>query len=302
MKILITGINGFIGQYLAKELIERGHFVSGIGREKKCKVKSVNKYYSGSVLDQKFIKKIVSTNEIIVHLAALTTHEDIIVNKFETLQTNFAGTQNVLDAFSRSKITKKFIYSSTGKVYGKIINLPISEDHPTNPLNILGKSKLITEKLIDFYAAASLSTSKKEFIIFRIFNIYGLKQKNNFIIPTIISQLKAKDNSITLGDIEAKRDYVYIDDLIMAFVLAIENKSTKDISIFNICTGVGTSAAQIVKIIEKIIAKKIFIKKNKALLRSDEMKNEYGSFEKIKKAFGWQAKYTLEQGLKKIIN
>jgi len=293
MRVVITGVNGFIGQYLARELIKKRHIVIGVGKEKKSSVAGINKYYSGTVLDETFIERIIRNCEVVVHLAALTAHEDIISNKFETLQINFLGTKNVLDAFLKSKTTKKFLYSSTGKVYGKIIELPINEMHPTTPQNILGKSKLITEKLIEFYA-----DKKKEFIIFRIFNIYGPKQKNNFLIPTIFSQLKENKQTITLGDTSAKRDYIYIDDLINAFILAIEKKSSTGLSIYNICTGVSTSASQIVKIISKIKEKNIKIKTNSALFRSDETDNEYGSYYKVKKSLGWKPNIGLEEGLK----
>lgn len=287
MKILITGINGFIGQHLSQKLIKRGHKVSGLENEK------------GGVLNKKLVERAIHGSEMVVHLAALTSHKDIVENKFETLETNFLGTKNVLDAFSKSKKTRKFLFASTGKVYGKIVELPISENHPTNPLNILGKSKLITEKLIDFYASTSLSASRKEFVIFRIFNVYGPGQSDSFLIPTIISQLQKKE--ITLGDINVKRDYVYIDDVVNAFELAIENKGRAGLSIYNICTGKRSSASKIVKMIRKIKKIKIKVKSDSKKLRHDEMDNEYGSFAKAKKTFGWTPKVTIEQGIKNMI-
>lgn len=290
MKILITGVNGFIGQHLAIELLRRGHIVIGLGRNKKSVIKKLNNYYSGSVLDKQLVEKAMRDVEVVIHLATLTAHEEIVDKKFEALETNFLGTKTVLDAFDKSKITKKFLYSSTGKVYGKIIHLPISEEHPTNPLNILGKSKLITEKLIDFY-----NDNKKELIIFRIFNIYGPGQRKNFLFPTILKQLHKKE--IVLGDLESKRDYVYIDDLLNAFILAIEEKGKNGISIYNICTGHSTSAKEIVKMINKIKNTKIPLIGNKNFVRHDEMKDEYGSFELAKKNLGWEPKISIKEGL-----
>ena len=296
MRILITGINGFIGQHLGRTLVKREHQVLGLGRDKQCVVRGVRAYYSGSILDKKLVEKATRDVEVVVHLAALTSHKDIVEKKFETLKTNLLGTKNVLDFFSQSKQTRKFLYASTGKVYGKIARLPISEDHSTNPLNILGKSKLITEQLIDFY-----NDDKKEFIIFRIFNIYGPTQRKNFLIPTILTQLASRKREIVLGDIEAKRDYMYIDDLVNAFILAIEKKGTLGLSMYNICSGKSSSASQIVKIIEKIKGMDIKIKSNPNLVRRDEMKNEYGSFELAKKTFGWIPKVSLEEGLQKLL-
>lgn len=301
MRILITGINGFIGQHLARELLKRGHFIVGVGRNKKCKVDNIKTYYEGTVLDKKLVEKATTGVEAVIHLAALTSHETIVDKRFETLETNFLGTKNVLDAFLKSKKTRKFLYSSTGKVYGKIVHLPISEGRPTNPQNILGKSKLIAERLIDFYndkqSLRPNGLNQKEFIIFRIFNTYGPGQRKNFLIPTILEQLKKGKKEIILGDIEAKRDYVYIDDLVNAFVLAVEGKVHKGVVIYNICTGLSSSAFQIVKIISKIKEIDIKVKVNSALKRRDEMKDEYGSYEKAKRYLGWEPRYSLKEGL-----
>lgn len=284
MRVLITGINGFIGKHLTERLLGKGHRVSGIVRE------------DGGVLNKKIVGKAIRHSEVVIHLAALTSHEDIVDNKFKSLEINLQGTRNVLEAFLKSRTTKKLLYASTGKVYGKIVHLPILETHPTSPLNILGKSKLITEKLIDFY-----SNNQKEFIIFRIFNTYGTGQNKNFLIPTILRQLSQKKREIVLGDVSAKRDYLYIDDLMRAFILAIENKGPLGVSIYNICTGIGSSALEIIKIISKIKGLDIKVKSNPAFIRGDEMKDEYGSFRFAKKTFGWVPKVSLEEGLRKFI-
>ena len=114
-------------------------------------------------------------------------------------------------------------------------------------------------------------------------------------------QLASGRQEIILGDIDAKRDCVYIDDLVNAFILAIEGKGYSGISTYNICTGLGSSASQIVKIISKIKGVDIKVKRNPALFRVDEMKNEYGSYEKAKRYLGWKPKYSLKEGLQKLI-
>lgn len=294
MKILITGVDGFIGRHLSNELLQRGHFVAGLGRNKKTEIK-LSTYYTGDILDKNLLEKTAKDIDVIVHLAALTSHKDITGNKSKALETNFFGTKNILEIFSKSKTVKKFFYPSTGKVYGKISQLPITENHPTNPLNVLGKSKLKVENLIESY-----NNNKKSLVIFRIFNIYGPGQNKNFLIPTIMKQLSKNVKEIILGDIEAKRDYIYIDDVIDAFILAIEKKIPLGLSIYNICTGIGSSASQIIDLMSKIKNAKIEIKVNPDLIRADEMKEEYGSFEKVQRELGWEPKISLEEGLKKL--
>lgn len=294
MTIAITGINGFIGQNLAKKLQQKNHKIVGVGKDDKCKIPNVS-YFKGDILDKKFLESAMQDADIIVHLAAITSHEEIVNKREETEKINLLGTKNVLDVFSKSKATK-FLYPSTGKVYGKVVYLPIDEKHPTNPQNILGKSKLEVEKLIKSY------NKNKQYIILRIFQAYGSGQNKNFLIPTILRQLSNKKNEIVLGDIKAKRDYVYIDDLINAFVLAIEQETSQGTSIYNISTNVSKSASEIVQLINKIKGTNIKIKVNPNLIRKDEYPEEYGSYSLAKKELGWYPKINIEEGLRKILN
>jgi len=300
MKVLITGVNGFIGRRLAGALAARSHAVIGFDLQPEPAVEGLEAYFEGSVLDAVRLEEAIRGADAVVHLAALTAHQDIVDNRFQTFEINFLGTKHVLDAFRQSKSAKKFLYSSTGKVYGTIQDLPISEEHPTIPLNALGKSKLMTEQLIDFYSGQG-----KEQIIFRIFNVYGPGQKENFLIPTILSQLEsARAGSrvdIMLGDVEAARDYVYLDDVVEAFVQALEGPGQPGLSIYNLCTGRATNAREIVSSIGGIMNLEIKIYVNKRLVRPDEMAVEYGSFERARRQLGWTPRCSLEEGLKETI-
>ena len=292
MKILITGINGFLGQYLATALLQKGHHIVGLGRNTSCALAGVV-YYAGSVLDKEVVRKSMEGVDAVVHLAALTAHADIVDNKFDTFQINLFGTKNVLDVMKEVGV-KKMVYASTGKVYGEVSKLPITEEQHVTPMNILGKSKFMTEQVIDFYADGD-----QEFVVFRIFNIYGPKQKGNFLVPTILNQLPASE--ITLGDITAERDYTYVDDAIRAFVMALEKSLGNGVHILNICSGRGTSAKEIVDIIGGHKGSEIKITVNSDLLRKDEKDIEYGSYAKAERLLGWRPTVSLEEGLKKLL-
>jgi nucleoside-diphosphate-sugar epimerase len=291
MKVLITGANGFIGRHLVDALLSKGYFVNGFDRQEKPLIENISRYFSGDVLDKDMVEKAMEGIEIVVHLADALIGHQTEVNNEKAMENNFLGTKNVLSAFSKEKSAKKFIYSSSGKVYGDIKFLPITEEHPTLPLSPYGKSKLIVERLIDFYV-----NSEKSFVIFRIFNVFGPGQKDSFLLPTILNQLK-QSQKIVLKDIAAKRDYVYLDDVISAFVLAIEKEIEPGLSIFNICSGKEASAKDIVSEISQLKKTPVEIEVGRTQLRKDEKDVEYGSFEKAKKILGWSPKYSLRQGL-----
>lgn len=293
MKVLVTGVNGFIGKRLAKSLMSRNHEVIGLDCGINCHVQGVYKYFSGSVLDENLVRKAVEKAESVVHLAAITEHNQIVGKPEEAMRINLQGTKNVLDAFSESD-AKVFVYSSSGKVYGDVGKLPLKEDYPTKPMNILGKSKLKTEDLIK----ANVKDGKG-YVIFRIFNVYGKDQKSNFVLPTILNQLEVS-NELILGDIKSKRDFVFIDDVINAFNLAIESKIS-GVKILNVCTGEPHNVEDIISIIKKIKCHDIKVNIDTSKFRSDEKNVEYGSYENIKKELGWKPKYSLESGLKKVL-
>ena len=295
MDVLITGVNGFLGRNIATILSGSGHKVIGIDIAKTSKSEDVDQYHSASILDQHFLTNIVKEVDVIIHLAAITAHSEIVDNSYETLEINLDGTKSVLNAFKASKKAKKFIYASTGKVYGKIKELPLSEESVTDPLNILGKSKLIAERLIDFY-----SDDEKSYVIFRIFQAYGAGQIDHFLIPTIIKQLdfeKRDSQTITLGDISAQRDYIYIEDIANAFSLAISSEIENGMQIYNLSTGVPMSAQDIVHSLEALFSLKVNISTDEKLLRTDEESIEYGSYSKAESILGWKPKVSIKEGL-----
>jgi len=297
--VLVTGVNGFIGRRLAKALASMGHEVIGLDLEDSCDVDGIKSYHQADVLEKDAITKAARNVRVIVHLAALTTHEEIVGNKYAALDINLRGTKNVLEVFNESVTARQLIYSSTGKVYGDILQLPITEEHPLNPRNILGKSKRLAEDLVDFYVEEG-----KEYIVLRIFNVYGPGQRGHFLVPTILSQIErtsAGECEITLGDIKAVRDYTYIDDVIGAFVKAVEKKREDGLHVYNISSNRGASAEDIVRIIGKLMNIGIGIKVDEHRYRADEADIEYASFDKAHKSLGWSPKYGLREGLERTI-
>ena len=295
-KVLVTGSEGFLGKHLVLRLLLEGYVVYGISLPPTSVIEHPNYHYTSlDILNREKLSRYFenSTFDAVIHLAALTTHEELTKDKERTLRINLEGTLNLLEEFKKTKSTK-FIYASTGKVYGRIQELPLSEDHPTNPINILGKTKLIAERLIDFFSYEAT----QQFIVLRIFNVYGPGQRDYFLIPTILSQLQDDDNEITLGNIHDKRDYIFIEDVVEAVMMMLKKRLPESLNIFNVGSGKPHSALDIVRITEEICGKRVGINVDKSRFRKDEFPEEYADIRKLL-SLGWSPRYDLKTGLEK---
>lgn len=290
-KVLITGIGGFIGKNLAFALRSEGYKVYGISKSKirlsDIVINQVN------ILDEDAVVEICKDKDYIIHLAAVTEHGNISDFPIESLKTNVIGTYNILHGFLKSK-AKSFIFPSSGKVYGEAKYLPYDESHPTNPETSLGKIKKICEDLTSYFN----TFSDKSFSILRIFNVYGHGQKKYFLIPTILSQIN--NDKIILGDVHSKRDYLYIKDLVSCFLTIMRHKHN-GLKVYNVGSGVSYSAYDIVNTIGKIKNKKFEIGIDKTKLRKNEESEEKANIKKLNH-IGWKPKYSLEKGLREIID
>ncbi len=289
-RVVVTGGTGFLGRHLSARLARDGWDTVAVTDldEKLEGIETVK----ANVLDAGAISPIIEAADVVVHLAAITEHDAIVNRPFETLELNHTGTRNVLQSFTQGK-GRLFIFPSTGKVYGKPEYLPYDEEHPARPSNVLGKSKLIAERLVDFYS----TFSDKAFSVLRIFNVYGTGQKETFLIPTIISQLGSP--KVVLGDLDPTRDYIYIDDVVDAFV-AVMNKAGPGMSVYNVGIGRSYSPRDIIRMFEKIEGIECTVETDPSRHRSDEFDDERADTARLER-LGWEGRTEMETGLRKTL-
>ncbi|HSA06691.1 MAG TPA: NAD(P)-dependent oxidoreductase [Candidatus Gastranaerophilales bacterium] len=229
MKILVTGSAGFIGKHLVFELEKQGHeifaFSQSLGDDI-CDKNAFNKFHSQGI-------------DAVFHLAGKTFVPQSWENPRDFYEVNILGTQNVLD-FCR-KTQAKMIYISA-YVYGIPQYLPIDEKHPVNPNNPYAHSKYLAEELCRFYS----ENFGVKTVILRPFNLYGDGQKENFLIPSLIRQLK-ENNEIIVKDATPRRDYLHISDFINACVLSLNCQNA--FNLFNVGSGKSFSIKEIIEII-----------------------------------------------------
>lgn len=302
MKILITGASGFIGRRAIEIWKDNSEIeLFGLTRNKSEQIEAgktgIVSLLECNVLDIEAVRNVFLNNtfDVVLHLAAITEHNAIVNHSEETFNTNLYGTINILKCINELCDNTMFFYASSGKVYGKTNEMPISENAYSNPTTILGKSKRITEQVINFYAVEA-----NQYLICRIFNIYGEGQKRNFVVPTIIDQLKKPE--ISLGNIEDIRDYLYIEDLVSALWACVKNRDKfKKYDIVNIGSGKPVRVKDIIDIIEEITNRKLKVTINQNKIRHDETKVEFCNNRKIEKLTGWRPKYSLYDGIEKVL-
>ena len=244
-KILVTGGEGFIGTNLVKRLVNKGFEVSVFDKK------------SGKdILDYQLLEESIKWADIVIHLAAIVSIQETIKNPIESRKINVDATKKIFELCVKHNI-EKVIYASSAAVYGDNADLSLSENSVTKPISPYGEHKLQNEK-----DAKEFSSAETSFVGFRFFNVYGpyqnLKSDYSAVIPLFIKKFINNDNLKIFGDGEQTRDFIYVEDLVEALILAI-NDNKKRNEVFNLGSGEKISINNLVKNLSEIFNKKIEI-------------------------------------------
>lgn len=277
--ILVTGVSGFIGSSLVQSLELLGFNVLKFDTA------------MGDVSEYDFFKNYNDINIYhIFHLAAKTFVPDSWENPLDFYKTSVLGTGNILELCRHKNIPLTFV---SAYLYGLPEKLPISEDDKIQSNNPYAHSKYLAEELCRFYS----EYYNVKVTIARPFNIYGKNQKDMFLIPYIIKQV-LHDDVIKVKDLNPKRDYIYLDDLITGLVKTLDNK--KQFSIYNFGSGVEYSVQEIIEIVQKIAQTQKPIISEKCE-RINEIMNVVADISRAENELGWKPEYRFEDGIKEIL-
>jgi UDP-glucose 4-epimerase len=276
MKILLTGYSGFIGTNLISKFSNSYYFVT---------LNPINKTRI-DILKKDELNDLEEVDTII-HLAAKTSISNSISNPYEVYYTNILGTLNVLD-YAVNRGVKNIINLSTF-VYGIPKYMPIDEGHPVNPHTPYNKSKIISEKLCEYYS----KDNGLNIVTLRPFNIYGPKQKSSFI--SIAIQKMFRHEPVKLSKPGTQRDFLYIDDF-LDLIAKILNDFPKGYNVYNVGYGQSFSLEKTIEILETITNIKINTEYDSSIRLNDiiEMRAD---IDKVKKKFNWEPKTCLKEGL-----
>lgn len=300
MKILITGISGFIGSAVYEKFKEHELFTIdnlSFGNRNLINIPEEH-FFVNDIRDRAKVFEIFEAVQPVwvIHLAAIHFIPYCNQHPFDSSQINIEGTKNILDASSITRSVKKVFYASTAAVY-PILDGPISENTPTGPLDIYGLSKLTGEYLChDFYNRTQIPT-----IICRFFNAFGPNETNPHLIPAIQEQVLEGKRDIQLGNLEPKRDFIHTSDMANAIDLLM-NKFDKGIDTFNLGQGQEYSVTEIVEAFEKAIGEKITIKQDPTRMRKSDRLHLLANVSKLKAFTGWEPKIDIFEGIKTLVS
>jgi len=305
MKILITGGAGFIGSVTAAYLLDKGFEVNvldNLSTGHRDFVDQRASFFLGDIRDRNSINASMDGCDAVVHLAGKAIVSESILNPSLYLENNHLGTINILHAMKELSVGK-LVFSSTCAVYGNPITEIIAEDHPTNPINPYGESKLLADtEICRFSTDYNLNA-----ISLRFFNVGGSYKNNNnnlfgelhdhetHLIPKTI-----KNRSIDVYGIDFNspdgtcvRDYVHVIDLARAISLALEKQMVQKHEIYNLGSGIGSSVLEVVSEVEKVIDSKII--RNNVGRKIGDPAYLVADSKLARLELGWETQFTLNE-------
>ena len=257
-KILITGGLGFIGSYIADELID-GNEVLIIDNKSTGKVENLQNINHENLtliekdLNDADLDDILTDVDYVFHLAAMASVPLSIGNPSECIENNMDATIKLINACKNNNV-KKIIFSSSSSVYGDNTNIPLKESEYPLPKSPYAASKASGELFLKtYYEAYGLN-----YISLRYFNVFGPKQDKNSqyaaVIPNFITALLEGEQPIIYGDGEQTRDFIYIRDVVNANIKAAESDYN---GIINVASGKKTTINELYKIISETLGSDI---------------------------------------------
>lgn len=275
-RAFITGLCGFTGRYLAKELETAGYVVFGTAHGSEAIGRNI---FSVDLCDRKRVDEVITAicPDVVAHLAAISfvPHGDA-----ETIyRVNVVGSRNLLEALAGlPKQPKAVLIASSANVYGNAANEISDESTPLMPVNDYGVSKLAMEYM------ARLWRDHLPIIVTRPFNYTGVGQSIEFLSPKIVDHFRRRASEIELGNVDVARDLSDIRVVAKAYRRLIEISPAGET--FNVCTGIAYTLTDILHMMSEIAGYKIAVKVNPDFVRAHEVQRLVGSCNKLTSCIG----------------
>jgi nucleoside-diphosphate-sugar epimerase len=301
MRYLVTGGAGFIGSNTVDELVRRGHGVVVLddlssGKEDNlAEVRSKITFMKGSITDIEAVQKAMVQADYVIHLAARTSVPRSVKDPVDTNRINVDGTLNVLVAARDNKV-KRVVFAASSSAYGDTPTLPKSEDMQPVPISPYGVSKYVGE----LYAQTFGRCYGLENVCLRYFNIFGPRQDPDSPYSGVLSRFSAAflDSTppVVFGDGEQTRDFTYVDNAVLANILACEAPSASGRT-FNVGTGHAVSLNQVLQMLQKTSGKTLETKYEPS--REGDIRDSLADIRLAKEFLGYEPTVLFEEGLER---
>ncbi len=292
-KIVITGVNGFVGKHLVNELSGSGFAVVGVDRA------DGPDQSIASILDS-FISADLAEgwpeiNDVtsVIHLAGLAAVGPSFDDPQSYLTINSSILTHMAEFYLKSETKPRIIVVSSGAIYDSTSPMPLTEESPVGHNSPYALSKILNELQCDYYRSRGLDC-----VIARPFNHIGPGQKAGFLVPDLYEQLlkaKSTGEDLKVGNLQTQRDYTDVRDVVRAYRLLATTEKL-DHSLYNICSSTSVAGEEILKLLQKTTATKdVAVVADPSKIRPNDAQNIVGDNSLIKNDTGWQPEIALEQ-------
>lgn len=310
IKVLITGISGFVGSHLAEYYLNNSDAqVYGLIRHRSSKellshIQDKINFVEGDLNDSHSINEVIQKvqPDYIHHLAAQSYVPSSWVRPFETLQTNFLGSLNILEAVRHYSPNTVVHFSSTSEIYGNQTKLPISEDNTPYPASPYAVSKLAMEYLASQYHKSYEVKS----VITRAFNHGGPRRGEVFIESKIAKAIclhkAGKLDKLELGALDNKRDWTDVRDIVKAYFLAV--KFCEYGEVYNIASGTTRTIRSLIENMSDYagVNGSLKIEQSSKFMRPSDISVLLGDSTKFRTTTGWEPTIKWEQTCKDLVD
>jgi UDP-glucose 4-epimerase len=305
MKLLVTGGAGYIGSIVAQQLLAAGHEVvvlDSLERGHRDAVPAGARLLEVDLRDAEATRDAVAEGfDGALHFAALALVSESVSHPERYYRTNVLGTLNLLDALRAAEV-RRLVFSSTCAVYGEPETIPIAETAPTRPVNAYGASKLAVDGMIsDECRAHGLGA-----VSLRYFNVAGASghlgedhEPETHLIPNVLRAAQGRQPEVNVygtdyptDDGTAVRDYIHIEDLAHAHVLALEGTRPGEHRIFNLGSGDGYSVREVIEAVREVTGRDVPVRE--ADRRPGDPPRLVAANDKIRAELGWAPTKTLQ--------
>ena len=303
LSVAVIGACGFIGSHLVDSLLSNGCRVLAFSRSipglisKKSLQNPLLSLCEVDISNLTQLERKIANVDILIHLASSSIPSTSNLDPYSDVTSNLLGSLNVLNAALENQIKKFIFISSGGTVYGLPSQIPILENHPTNPSCSYGIIKLAIEKYISLYR----DLYGLQAISLRLANPYGERQRINAIqgvIPVFMSRALRSEPIEVWGDGTVVRDFVYISDVIDAIRLSCTYCG--DYDVFNIGSGSGLSLNELIRLIEQVTKKTIDVHYKSS--RKYDVPTNVLSIERANSHLSWSPSVSPREGITRLYN